>query len=221
MDNTNNNSTQTISTTGVWPGAFKIYNQSRAAVMLNINTIIACFGITFGISILSAIFDSMSDRSMSSLIGTLVGMIITPILVTAYLNGVRGRKVSLKDCYDYISSNLLNIVLTQIVVSALVVMSLFCFVIPFFIVMPRLMLAVYYAIDRRMDVGDAIRTSWNESGHHFGKIWGLLGVNLLIGLICLTIIGIPFAFYFGVMYSAATAILYIYIDGQKYKSINA
>lgn len=204
-----------------WPGAFGIYNKSRDAVMLNINAIIICFAINIGLSIVIRMIFGSENSSMSTLISYLVGLIITPITVVIYVNSVKGQKISVNESFNFISGNLMNIVLTQIVVSALSALSFILLIVPFFFVGPKLSLAVYYAVNQKMEVGDAIKASWNNTTGHVGKIYGIFGVNLLIALIAITIIGIPVMIYLAVMYSAAIAVLYNYIDNQKFQQINS
>lgn len=93
--------------------------------------------------------------------------------------------------------------------------------IPFAIVAPKLSLSLMYAVDKDMTFQEALATSWKNTRGHFGKIYGIIGVSMLIGLIAITIIGIPVAIYLGIMYGAAMSILYIFIDNQKYQSINS
>jgi hypothetical protein len=62
-----------------------------------------------------------------------------------------------------------------------------------------------------MDILDSIRASWDKTNGHVGKVYGIVGVNILMALLVITIIGIPVAIYLLVAYSAAFAYLYRYI----------
>lgn len=219
MNDSNNPNPSSNPTT--WPGAFGIYSKSREAVMLNINALIICIAISIGASIVFEMFFGANNSSLPSLLSYLVGLIITPVTAVLYINGIKGQKISPKDSFDFISNNLMNIVLTQIVVAALSALSFMFFIIPYFFVGPKLSLAMYYAVNQKMEVGDALKASWNNTTGHVGKIYGIIGVYLLIALLVITIIGIPFAIYLGFMYSASIAVLYSYIDDQKFQAINS
>ena len=93
--------------------------------------------------------------------------------------------------------------------------SILLFLIPAFFVIPRLLFAPYLVIDKNMGGVDAVQASWNMSKGHIGKVYGIIGLTLAITLLSITIIGIPFAIYFTVMYSAAFAVLYNFVINKK------
>lgn len=63
---------------------------------------------------------------------------------------------------------------------------------------------------RYSGVLDAYKASWAATRGHAMKVWGIAGVNCLMLLPVITIIGIPVSLYLLFMYSAANAVLYAY-----------
>jgi hypothetical protein len=67
---------------------------------------------------------------------------------------------------------------------------------------------------------EAIKASWDATEGHVGKVYGILGVNILILLPIITLIGVLATVYFGFMYYAATAVLYVFLTkNQKTKPV--
>lgn len=199
-----------------WPGAFGIFSESKRSVMLNISTIISCFAISFFASFIIGILDI--DNNTSSALMLALGLIITPILTITLINSTRGIKNNIQEAYEIISGNLLNIVLTQVIISIILVASFLFFIIPYFFIAPRLYLVLYYAVDRNMAIGEALSASWKNTKGHVLKVYGMIGFYALSTLLFITLVGIPVSFYLFIMYSASTAIFYNFIENQKIKS---
>ncbi|HMH30889.1 MAG TPA: hypothetical protein VK534_00240 [Methylomirabilota bacterium] len=198
----------TTSSTQVWPGAFGIYKQSRDAVRLNLAAL-ACFWI------LSAVIGGIVQYK-TGVLGQLASFFVNAIATTGFillfLAGVRKQKLqfeaALKKCWEL----LIKMVLLELLVVLALVASLILLVIPFFFVLPRVILAPYYLVDKDMGVMDAFQASIDNTKGHAGKVWGVVGANIAMALLMITIIGIPFAIYFLVMYTAAFAVVYEYIN---------
>lgn len=92
----------------------------------------------------------------------------------------------------------------------IIVASAALFIIPVFFIAPRLVLAQYFIVDKNMGPVESIRASWNATKGNVGKVYGIFGATLVMSLLMLTIIGIPFALYFLLMYSAAYPLLYVW-----------
>lgn len=198
-----------------WPGAFGIYKYSKQAVLRNWQTLLV-------LAIISALLSSV-PYSVHGGVHTLL-MIVTNILalmisisaIKTGLQSIRGERVSLETAlhYSFDASLLVNYFVSSLVVGLLLFASFLLFIVPFFFVLPRVMLAPYYLIDKNMGPIEAIRASWDASKGHSGKLWGIIGATIAMALLFLTIIGIPFALYFLFMYSVAQAIAYLFVAKQ-------
>jgi hypothetical protein len=204
---TKNNSS--VSTAG-WPGAFGVYKNSKRAVMLNIGAVLLLLLTSILVSVLTSGYDSVLVQVLVYIFSTFVGAALTLV----YLGGARGQKLSIGEALNKALPLVLPVFLLEVLVLVSVAASLLALIIPFFFVMPRLVLASYFLIDQKMGVLEAYKASWNASKGHAGKVWGIIGVTILYSLIAITIIGIPLAIYLLLMYSAAMALLYLHVSKQ-------
>jgi len=194
-----------------WPGAFKIYKYSKEAVRLNIVPLVLIFllnalvGTTFGLIL----------KRGGNLANFVLGGLLTATSVLIYVAAVRGETVSLSKALKNAVPFWLKMLGLEIVLVFTLLLSFLLLIVPFFIVLPRIILAQYYLVDQKMDIMEAIKASWHATKDHTGKVWGIIGANIAMALIALTVIGIPVAVYFLIMYSAAFAVLYIFVSGKQ------
>lgn len=192
-----------------WPGAFGVYKHSKQAVMGNLSTLVVLW-------LLSVIFDVTFNVVLPrSIITLVVANIVYPFLtvatVLALLASVRGQKASVGDALSKSLSLWLKSFATGLLVGLLLLASLVALLIPFFFILPRVVLAFYFLADKDMGPVQAVQASWDSTKGHSARVWGIIGVNILMVLLMVTIIGIPFALYFLLMYSAAMAVLYEFL----------
>ena len=201
-----------------WPGAFGLFKYSKAAVSFNVWTIvflcifIAAVGLFF-----SAMFDNgPSDRPIfSNAISNLITSIISIALAGAVLASVDRKKISISESFSQLEPMVyVNAIVNNILVSIIAALSLFALIVPFFFIIPRLILCQYFIIEKKLDPIEAIRASWDATKGQLGKVYGIFGVSLLFCQLIITIIGIPVAVYLLVAYSAAFALLYKYLDKE-------
>lgn len=207
--------TQATAATSAWPGAFGIYKFSKDAVRLNGNLI----GILIVISVLTQIPSNfkLGNPGVSILLSIVtygISLIVSTIFTIVLLSGVKKQKLTLSQAFNSAMGFLLSFFLVSLMVGFISVVSILLFIIPFFFIAPRLVFAPYLVIDKNMSAAEAIQMSWSMSKGKLGKIYGIIGANLAMGALAITIIGIPFAIYFIIMYSAAIAILYVFIQNN-------
>lgn len=192
-----------------WPGGFGVYKYSKQAVKVNTMTIVVV-GLIF--IILEGIFDKAGGKNGGgSLFSFIVSSLGSVSLASIYLSSIKGEKVGIGDSFKNGFPLWLKAIGLNFLVTISIIVSLILLIVPFFFVMPRLSLATYFLVDRKLGVMDAFKASWNETKGHLTKVWGIIGAAFLMALLMVTIIGIPFSIYFLIMYSAASAVLYQYI----------
>jgi hypothetical protein len=193
-----------------WPGAFGIYKYSRAAVGKVIVTLIVIYLINFAVGILLSGFIKNSEARNG--LANVIGLITVLPYALTYLAGVRGKTLDVGAAFNQPLQHYLKVIAVQIIVGLIALVSFLALIVPFFFVFPRVILATYFQADNPdMDILDSIRASWDKTNGHVGKVYGIVGVNILMALLVITIIGIPVAIYLLVAYSAAFAYLYRYI----------
>lgn len=202
-----------------WPGAFKLYKISKDAIKLNLKTIIGLIGVSIGLfvvyDILALVVKAVLAKDLLELIYTLASYIITAAIVFTTIESVKGNKINISEAYNKVFAKWLNIILVSILTSLIALVSLVLLIVPFFFIFPRIYLALYYVIDQNMQPVEAIKASWEHTKGNVGKLYGIIGVFILIVLPVVTIIGIIATIYLGIMYSAAFALYYNYINKQN------
>lgn len=192
-----------------WAGAFSAYKPSREAIMLNISTILLIIvAVIFAEILLQAIFNNDNFSG-------LINLLAAPLFTYAIYSGVYGKKVEPGKIIEKTSPFYLRLILLSVLISISLFASFILLIIPFFFVMPRLVLAPYYLVHKNLDVMEAFSMSWEKSKQHQGKVWGIIGASIVMVLPAITIIGIPVAIYLVFMYSAASAVLFKFVAGAK------
>lgn len=181
--------------------------------MTNVSTLLTLVVVNIGLSLVIAVL--FKNKQVQQLLNDLVSLLLGPAYLLTLLQSVVGKKIEFSEVVTKGFSFVLEYFVLSILISLALFGSFIALVIPFFFVLPRLVLAPYYLIDQKLDPVEAFKASWNQTKGHSAKVWGIIGVNILMALLVLTIIGIPVAIYLIFMYSAASTILYKYIVKQS------
>ncbi len=193
-----------------WPGAYGLYKYSKQAVQPNLWNIVGLYVVAV---LLNMVFGNL--KNIGGVLQFLLAAYYGAALVFIWLAGTQGKVKSVQDSLKDTYPVFIKYLVLQILVGLLIGASLLLLIIPFFFVYPRLALAQYYLIDKKMGIMDAINASWNNTKGYSIKVWTVTLAAISMALLALTIIGIPFAIYFLVMYSAAMAVLYKHIEAKS------
>lgn len=206
-----------------WSGAFGLFKYSRAAVAVNVWVIIGL--IVLGIVLQGVVVlvfgrdlglpaDQIQPPSTGeSIVSAIVGSLLTIAAISTLLAGIDQKEQDFADALRTAFPLLwLKVIGQSIVLSFLIALSIIALVIPFFFVMPRLALAQSILIDKNCGILESIRLSWEMTRGHSGKVYGIIGVELLFVIIMATVIGIPVAIFLLVAYAAALPLLYRHLD---------
>jgi hypothetical protein len=180
-----------------WPGAFAGFKQVRPTVKtvwLSVFLIYFSYGIIY--SIIATIIVSISKNTIiNNLLSLVVGTLEAGTLLSIYYAVLRHEDTSASVAFKNATSKFLSLLVVNIAVYFICFLSFIALIVPFFFIAPRVMFAPYLVIGEGLDIGDSISKSWSMTKGHLGKIYGLWGLMILIGLLLLTVIGIPFAVY--------------------------
>ena len=212
-------SSQPAATMEAWPGAFGIYQSSKKAVLLNLNTYIP---FAFGLAILNAVTNILTNSqknsanpvvllSLIAFIAAIISLFVSLGVLIIMIASAQNKKITISETIQSIKKNALNYIVVSILCGLILFASGLAFLIPLFFVFPRILFAPYLVIDKGMEPMDAIKASWNGTAGHSGKVYGIIGASLLMALLIVVLVGIYFLF----MYAAAIAILYTYIFNKK------
>lgn len=202
-----------------WPGAFGVFKYSKKAVMLNA----LGFILIFVINLAFGLWIRKSDSLLLALVANLFTIFLGLSFVILSLASTRGQKQSIDEAFKLAAEPLLLIkfFVTYLVAYFAIAVGFLLLIVPGIFILPRLIFAPYYLVDRKLGIDGALTASWENGGDHLGKVWGIIGVMLLMGLLMVTIIGIPVASYLLFVYSAAFAVLYRFVNEQTKTAVQA
>jgi hypothetical protein len=192
----------------VWPGAFGIYKNSKVAVLVNLWPLISLLIINLAATLILNYIPVIGG-----IVSSLASIFISTSMLLVYLAGIRNQKMEMGEAFNKASKFFIRMIILYILIG-LSALSFLLLIIPGFIIVPRILLAPYYLIDKNMDPIDAYKASWNVTKGQYGKIYGVLGATLLMSLIAVTIIGIPIAIYWLFLYGASMVILYKFLSKE-------
>jgi hypothetical protein len=209
-----NNTTPTASTE--WPGAFGAFKISREAIRYNLNTVLVLSLILVGGGIalsvgLEMLFGKRFADTFGQIISLLFSTYFSVALTYAYLCSVRHKKVDLQATFAIVPPLFWNMLFLSLLTMLAVIGGLILLIVPGVIIALRLSLASYYLVDRNLGVMEAYKASWHATKGHLGKLWGIIGVGLLMVLPVITIVGAVATVYLLFMYSAVGALLYLHL----------
>lgn len=190
-----------------WPGAFGIYKFSKAVVSYNLQPFLFLIICAY----IADIAETFSKTSLLSFLLFVVLYLFEISSIVLLVNSMRGKKLSVSEALDKGTRLSIKIILLYMLIFIGIVISVLLLIVPVLFVLPRLILAPYYLIDQDMSITESLKTAWADGEGHALKTWGVIGVQVLFGLLSIIIIGI----YFTIVYSAAFIVLYGYINSQK------
>lgn len=141
--------------------------------------------------------DPFEPVIMLGLISGAYSLLFLPVITYAtdliFLHTVRNQKVDFNNLLaGFKTENYLNIVLTNLLASVLIIVAFIALVIPGIIVACRLSLVSYLVMDKGLGPVEAVETSWKMTKGYFWTIFGLAIVSffiLILGLI-LVVVGL-------------------------------
>lgn len=194
-----------------WPGAFDLYKYSKNAVYFNWQTILVLYLVMLVLGAATYPFPPITGNILSFIISA-VGTVALTITI---FGSFKGKAIEIGHAISASWPYVINMLILQILVAITCVASLIAFIIPFFFIAPRFAIASYYVVDKKMGAIEAYKASWNDTRGHVSKVYGIVGVSILMALLLITVIGIPFALYLLFFYSGAFAILYKHVVGHQ------
>lgn len=108
-----------------------------------------------------------------------------------FLKAVRGESLEVKDMF-FAFQHYWNVVLAELLATAIVVIGLFLLIVPGIIFACKLAFVKYLVLDKKLDPVEAVKESWRMTRGHSWKIFfiGLLAVPIAILGLILFFVGI-------------------------------
>ncbi len=139
---------------------------------------------------------------------------ITYGVAYVFLQLIRGEKFNVSAVFDGFKSNYINVILANLLTSAIVIAGFLFLIIPGIIFACKLAFVPYLVMDKKMEAVEAVKTSWEMTKGHTLTIFliGLLAIPIVImGLLMLVVGLIPASMWI----EGAFAAIYFSVDSQQ------
>jgi hypothetical protein len=113
-----------------------------------------------------------------------------------FLKAMRDEEADLKTLFDGFKTQYLNIVLANLIVTALVMIGIVMLIIPGIIIACRLAFVSYLVMDKNMEAMKAVEESWRLTRGYGWTIFGIGVISIFVfiaGLVC-CFVGVIFSF---------------------------
>jgi len=202
---------------GKWPGKMDSFRLVKPYVKYHFWDLFSVYAISLVSTIILRLLTStiFSHRIVASLVTELLFFLLQTFFGTAiiamYFAYLKNEDFTLKDAFKIASERFLSMAGLTVVTGVILLASFLALIIPFFIVFPRLYLAPYFLISHNLTVNEAIAASWETTRGNAMKVYGLWVIQVGLLLLCITVIGIPFAIYWYVINRGSFALLTLHL----------
>jgi uncharacterized membrane protein len=137
-----------------------------------------------------------------------------------FLKAVRKEKINIKDMFSVFERNYWNTVVASLITGVIVFFGIIMLIVPGIIFACRLAFVPYLVIDQKMDVMDALKTSWDMTKGHGWSIFfiGLLAIPIFIAGFIMLFFGV---FISAIWISSAFAVIYHAVCLEKGQYLTA
>lgn len=211
--------------------AFDLFSPSMAALKLNIKAYLGMYGLIVLLGIIAGIMSAATTKVTGSEVATgtslalnsgslilgfaiiVLAILLGPAITYVQLQSAKGNKVQLSEAITTGAKFIFRFIGLAILVSVLIMGGLILFIIPGLIMVRRYFLSAYLLIDKNIGIIEAMKQSAALTKPYSSKVWGIVGVNILISLPSfIPIIGTIISSVLQLLYSFAPAIRYIQLD---------
>lgn len=209
------------------PSAFDLFKPSWEGVKLNIVELIMVFlvpmvvlSIYFLIALAAAGLSSDASTGEVNIFGAILlgigvlaaivyAVLLGPTLVHIQLKSARLQRVSYDDIWAASKKFWWRYLVLSLAVGLTILVGLILLIVPGIIFLRRYFLSSYALVDQDLGIGASMRASNKLSRGRAMSIFGILGVNILIGLPSfIPIVGSAITFVLQIAYFVAPAIRY-------------
>src|SRR5690606_40827630 len=121
-------------------------------------------------------------------------LLILPVIVfgcdLAYLRFMRDEKTDVREVFEGFRTNYLNIVLANLLWTAIVGIGFVLLIVPGIVFLCRLAFLPYLVMDKKLDPVAAVEKSWHMTRGHGWRIFGMFLLALPILVLGLLLLGV-------------------------------
>lgn len=207
---------------------FDLFSKSTELVKANLNNFVVLYAIPFLIGLMQVSSNKRTGRyegffaGGSIKIGAALGLAITMSLVIAFMyiitslmlvilefKAAKGKVPTLSEIWQQTKKYGLRLLGLAIALVLLVAVGLIALIVPGVIFISRYFLAPFAMIDEDLSISDALKRSREISDNHWGSIWTIIGLMIVIGIVGgFGILGWAVSFVLTALFSVAPALRY-------------
>jgi hypothetical protein len=212
---------QLATATNELPSAFNLFSPSIAIIRNNLTGFLILLGVAILLSMAgsgpelfhrsSGTINILSAWSGLSGLGVIWAVVTAPGVIILELKGVRKEDITYQEAFNQGLNHVWRLLGLGILMFLMLLGSFIFFVVPFFILLPRIIMAPYFLIDQKMGIRESLKASIDHYASYKG-IWGLIGVYALINLA----VAVPFL---GGIISNILTFLYTPANAIRYEQI--
>lgn len=205
-----------------WMGAFKVFEVSYQRIAENAAPIWFFVGVFTAAHVVSMLIQGKSvynDNSYQSYADAIMLLFVLPVTVYA-LARAHGKTQTISEFMQLNLKKLLFLLLTSLLTALVVVGSVLLFIVPVVWTVGWFLIAVYASVDQDKGPIQALKESKRISQDHKAKVWGVLGVSLLVSIAGSIIALVPYVGVAAVAFASAwttvaSAHLYVWLKTQS------
>jgi hypothetical protein len=205
----------------VWEGAFTAFGKAFDRIKQNPEPALFFLGLYAVLSILSGIFNNAEPYLSSDYVnyGDLLYLVFLLAIPTYSLALADGKQISIREFMRFSLKKYVSVFAATLLFVLIAGVSLLLLIIPAIWTIAWFFFCTYAAVDKNMGPVAALKESKRLAANHKGKVWGLIGVSILVSIAASLIAILPYvgavaAAAASLWASAAGALLYRWFQHQ-------
>lgn len=185
-----------------WPGAFNAFEAAYKRITQNAAPAWFFVGVYSAAHIVSMVLQGKTYGEKGYVQYANIVMLVLVLPMTVYaLSLAQGKTMTIGELMNINAKKLLLLIVTSILAAFIIMGSILLLVFPVIWTVAWFAMSVYVLVDRD-DTGpiQALQESKRISQEHKGKVWGVIGVSILVSIAASVIAAVP---YVGVVAVAA------------------
>lgn len=167
-----------------WPGAFKAYEIAWRQIMKNPEPMwffVAIYTVVTATSMLIQGVSSTTDKGYVPYADAITIIFIVPLINYA-LSLIAGKKLTVSEFMQFSLKKLLLLVVLSVLLGLIIFGSLLLLIIPAIWTIAWFAQSSYALVDKDLGPIESLKESKRISQNHKSKVWGLIGISLLISI---------------------------------------
>lgn len=191
-----------------WPGAFNVVKPAFLALKVNLG-LVAAYAILQGLLKLAGP-DNNATQNLTSTgaamdysnllaaagvgsVGLIIGLLLLVAVPKLQLASAEGKEISLGDLLRTSVSKLLPALALAILAGLAILIGLLLLIVPGLVLLTWFIFAMYILVDKGTGPIESLKQSRELARGNAGKIWGVIGVSILVSIVAGLLTGwIPF-----------------------------